>query len=49
MTKPKGMEEYDGYEIEAPRIYTPEEQKKADEQIAELRKKINQANSKPSK
>ena len=49
MTKPKGMEEYDGYEIGEPHVYTPEEQIKARKEILELRKKIKQANSRPSK
>ncbi len=49
MPKPKGMEEYDGYEVPEPREYTPEEWEKVQKKISELRKKVKEANSKPSK
>lgn len=49
MPKPKDMEEYDGYKIPEPHNYTPEEWEEAEKKISELRRKIKEANSKPSK
>lgn len=46
MTKPKNMEEYDGYVIPKPHQLTKAEREEAERKIKELRKKAIQANSK---
>lgn len=48
MSKPKGMEEYDGYEMPEPRKISEEERREIMKKVEENRKKIKEANSKPS-
>ncbi|MBP5378016.1 MAG: hypothetical protein J6Y64_00555 [Ruminococcus sp.] len=46
MTKPKGMEEYDGYPMPEPIIISDEEKQKIMKTVEENRKKIKDLNSK---